>query len=169
MTRSGPSGRSSDDCHVYRAFLNAVHVEKCVRLVVVQGCDLAAAQAKSHSRKGDILSDVAGVEVDVAIGPLPILPRAAPKHSRPNEDDTGSQSHLLVERSSGDAQPEITGPDLIELVPRNAIVIQSRFDPLDGVNDEVRLDWEEATGRGGRAERVSLAAQGDALGRPQEL
>ena len=62
------SARPSDDGHVDHALFDAIYTQKRVRLVVVQRCDLATAQAQRYCPECDVLGDVPGIQVDVAIG-----------------------------------------------------------------------------------------------------
>jgi hypothetical protein len=64
---SGGLYLSAHDAHVEGALLFAIHTQQGIGFVVVQGRDVARAEPQRNRCQGQVLGNVTGVEVDVAI------------------------------------------------------------------------------------------------------
>src|SRR4030042_3979141 len=83
---SGKS-RPTEGGHVDDALFFPVHTQYGIDLVIVKRGDLAGPQTQRYSRERHILGDVSGIEIDIAIRPLLILPLRTGKDSCPSEYD----------------------------------------------------------------------------------
>jgi len=90
------------------AFLGAVDVDYCVYVVVVEGADLACSEVQADGCQGEVLGDVSGVEIDIAVRPLALLPFTAFEYSGPDKDRRRCCAHALAEGRGSDLPPQVT-------------------------------------------------------------
>ena len=96
----------AEDAEVEDAFGVAVDVDEGVDLVVVKGGDLAGGEVEGDGGEGEVGGDVAGVEIDIAIGTLAIFPPGAVENGGPYKDGRGVSTHRLIQGGSGDVGAE---------------------------------------------------------------
>jgi len=95
--RATESGiRDSYSRHVDGTFIQSVHPQESIGLVVVDSPDLTAAQPQGHRGQGHALGDMACVQIEVTLGSLFVLPLAALENGCPNQNQACFVGNLLI-------------------------------------------------------------------------
>jgi len=147
----------------------AVDAEDGVDLHVEECADGAASEAHGGGGEMEVLADMAGVHVDIAVGAFVVAALRACGDGGPGEDDGGLLAHLLAEAGIGDGAAEVAGAAASEGRVADVVVVEPGLDALDAVDHEIGLDGIAGAGGGRRAEGAAAAAGRNALGGPQEL
>ena len=93
--------------HANDALACAIDIKYLVYLVIVKGPDFTTTETETNGGEGKVLGDMAGIKVDISVGPLAILEFRALENSGPYKDGGGFCTHRLAEGRFGDVSAEV--------------------------------------------------------------
>jgi SAM-dependent methyltransferase len=136
LSERRPAGTREVECR----FLNAVHVDEAVHLIIEERANCADAEVGRRRCKVKVLGDVTGIYVDVPVGPLPVLPRAPRNDGCPYEGSLGVPDHFLSKGGLGQMGGNIAAFDKLQVEHVRPEMVYALLEPLDLPCEEIGLD-----------------------------
>src|SRR5438445_12577256 len=97
-------------------FLAAAYAQQRIRLGVVEAAEGQGSEAERRGDEVEILPEVAGLDPDVAIAALAVLPHRALEQRGDEKDGVRGGERLLAERHGRELLVEVAGANLLQLV-----------------------------------------------------
>ncbi len=130
LAREFRSGRFTHNGHEDRALFDAIGSYHLIDFIVIESGDLARSQAQACRPESDVLGDVPGVKINVAVSPLSVLPFGSFEKSRPDKNDVAAAQEILVQGRAGYFLMDISGPQLVQGMILNIIMINTLLESL---------------------------------------